>query len=281
VKKLSITTLALVVSFLAWSTISFADQTDAAHIVGDLKVTGIHFGGDSSTLYSSKGLLADKGSWTSGVNYTAGDVVQNSGGSYVCSSANTDAPPPNSNWTLLAAQGSQGIQGVQGLQGIRGLQGLQGIQGVKGDKGDTGAAGTVTLASICSAITAGGAVLPPFCLPATYSTSDLKGTWRLHVLAATKGSTIPVFWERSTLTMNSNGVFTQSNYIDSDGGSSGMTTATFAISSTGDVTLPAYPNFRFGGTMSLDRNIIVLTYNPDGMGSNVERGMMVLVKVAP
>ena len=148
----------------------------------------------------------------------------------------------------------------------------------QGPKGDPGSAGTINLTSICTAITAGGASLPSFCLPSTYSTSDLKGTWKLYVLGATNGATTPVYWERSTLTININGVATQASYIDSEFGSSGMTTANFVISATGDVSLPSYPNFRFGGTMSLDRNVIVLTYNPD---MSTQRGMMILVKIAP
>lgn len=119
--------IATLVLLLLCTSTSFADQIDAARIVGDLKLTGIHFSGDSSTIYSSKGLVYNKGAWTAGVAYSAGDVVQSGGVSYVCSSANTDAPPPNANWTLLAAQGLQGIQGIQGIQGTTGSNGFNSL----------------------------------------------------------------------------------------------------------------------------------------------------------
>ncbi len=63
---------------------------------------------------------------------------------------------------LVFSDGS--VQSKAQLQGPKGDAGPQGIQGVAGPIGATGAAAPpLTLASICAAITAGGASLPTFC----------------------------------------------------------------------------------------------------------------------
>jgi hypothetical protein len=117
--------------FLLCAATSFA--ADAARVEGDLKVNGIHFS-DSSTMSTSKGLLKDKGAWSSSTLYSAGDVVQSLGGSYVCTTANINVMPPNgSSWSVLSAQGLKGDTGAQGNQGL---------------KGDTGATGVIQGASV-------------------------------------------------------------------------------------------------------------------------------------
>lgn len=94
---------------------SFA-ANDAAEVAGDLKLNGIHFSGDNSTMNSSYDLLKNKGAWSSAANYSQGDVVQSNGSSYVCISANTNIQPPNATyWTIMAAQGTQGNSGSDGV----------------------------------------------------------------------------------------------------------------------------------------------------------------------
>ena len=101
------------ISLLFIATSSLA-ASDAVRVGGDLKVDGIHFSKDGSTINSSNDLLKNTGGWSSVNVYSAGDVVQSQGISYVAATANQNSLPPNVNWSVLAAQG------------------------IKGDKGDTG-----------------------------------------------------------------------------------------------------------------------------------------------
>lgn len=73
----SLITLALL---LISTAVSFAASTDSAQIVGDLKVDGVHFSKDGSTMYSANSLLKNKGAWQSSTLYSAGDVVQSQAG---------------------------------------------------------------------------------------------------------------------------------------------------------------------------------------------------------
>jgi len=104
---------------LVWAATSFA-AADAARVEGYLKVKGIHFANDGSTIYSSNELLKNKGAWSGSSTYSAGDVVQSQGTSYVGIIANQNSLPPNSNWTVLAAQGAQGVPGSKGDKGDAG-----------------------------------------------------------------------------------------------------------------------------------------------------------------
>lgn len=114
---------------------------DAVWVVGDIKVDGIHFG-DGSTLYSSNDLMRNKGNWSPSALYSAGDVVQSGGSSYVCTSANTSLVPPNTlYWSALAVKGADGGQGPQGVQGT---------QGPAGPPGPTGPAGVATAPPVLS-----------------------------------------------------------------------------------------------------------------------------------
>jgi len=94
-----------------------------ARVDNDLTVNGTLFINGSS-LKTTDGLLRDKGVWLPDTPYSAGDVVQIKGSSYVCINANVNNTPPDTkNWSVLAAQGIQGIQGIQGLKGDTGLPG--------------------------------------------------------------------------------------------------------------------------------------------------------------
>lgn len=109
--------IVVTIAILVCTTSCFASSTDAARVVGDLKVDGIHFS-DSSSLNSANGLFKDKGTWLSSNLYSVGDVVQSGGSSYVCNAANTNILPPNpSYWSVLAAQGLKGDKGDPGITG--------------------------------------------------------------------------------------------------------------------------------------------------------------------
>lgn len=93
-----------------------------------------------------------RGSWQPGpVGYVLGDTVDRNGSSYIALRANTDDPPPSTNWMYLAQaltgpQGPQGIQGPQGLQGVQGNTGATGLPGGEALFVDLGAvSGSVSL----------------------------------------------------------------------------------------------------------------------------------------
>ena len=99
-------------SLLFLATYSLA-ASDAVRVGGDLKVDGIHFSKDGSTINSSDDLLKNKGAWTSSVLYSVGDIVQVQSGSYFCVTANTDTSPPNAQyWSPLG-----GVAGPVGPAG--------------------------------------------------------------------------------------------------------------------------------------------------------------------
>ncbi len=181
---------------------------------------------------------------------------------------------------LQGIQGDVGPQGLKGDKGDTGLPGIQGLTGAKGDTGATGGTGQVTLATMCSAITAGGAQLPSYCpgYAPTYSLADLKGTWKwqsLSTLFDTLGKFYDSVWTRMTMTINASGGATGISYYDSENYSGTIPSTTFSITPDGTVTFAA--NAAFSGNMSMDKNIIIFTYDPSGTG----RGMGALVKVAP
>lgn len=101
--------------------------SDAARIAGDLKTNGILFSQDGSKLYSAKDLLKNRGMWNSTTLYSAGDVVQTTSGSYVCTQAHTNFLPPNASyWSVLSIQGTQGPKGDTGPIGPAGPTGPAG-----------------------------------------------------------------------------------------------------------------------------------------------------------
>jgi len=102
--------ITLTVFLLCTATSSFAA---GARVDNDLTVNGTLFINGSS-LRTTDGLLRDKGEWIPGTLYSAGDVVQVKGSSYVCISANKDNQPPDKNWSALAAQGVKGDTGASG-----------------------------------------------------------------------------------------------------------------------------------------------------------------------
>ena len=91
-----------------------------------------------------------QGTWSSGVSYSVGDVVEYSNGSYVCRSANQNNTPATGSayWQVVSNAGTAGGPGPAGAAGPQGPSGptgpagstiLYGIgdpQGVTGSDGD-------------------------------------------------------------------------------------------------------------------------------------------------
>jgi hypothetical protein len=157
----------LLVTLILLSTLTFA-ASDAVRVEGDLKVGGIHFSKDGSTINSANDVLKNKGTWTVGTLYSAGDVVQTQTGSYVCITATATQPPNASYWSPMGgAVGPIGpagqpnslsigtvINGTQAAATITGAAPNQKLnltlpQGLKGDLGPQGPACT-PLGVICA-----------------------------------------------------------------------------------------------------------------------------------
>lgn len=103
---------------LLWTATSLA-APDAAQVVGDLKVDGIHFSKDGSTMNSANGIFITQGAWSPSISYSVGAVVQVQSVLYVCINANTNIVPPNATyWAAMSAQ--QGPQTVHGIVGSNG-----------------------------------------------------------------------------------------------------------------------------------------------------------------
>lgn len=87
-----------------------------SQVTGDFTVTSatsnatFHLNGSSiSTL---NGILRDKGAWVSGGPYSAGDVVQDAGSSYVCITANTDILFTLAKWSVLGGSSPWSLSGA-------------------------------------------------------------------------------------------------------------------------------------------------------------------------
>jgi hypothetical protein len=70
-----------------------------------------------------------KGAWASGTTYRPGDVVTQSGSSYVAKKRSTGVAPASdaSTWGLLAAAGATGATGATGAAGATGVPGPNGV----------------------------------------------------------------------------------------------------------------------------------------------------------
>lgn len=69
---------------------------------------------------TSGGAFTPRGVWASGVSYSAGDVVNLAGSSFVAGAATATAAPPAAPWQLLAAKGDPGSPGTPGTPGSSG-----------------------------------------------------------------------------------------------------------------------------------------------------------------
>jgi len=89
-----------------------------------------------------------RGGWASGTTYKPGDVVTQSGSSYVAKSKSTGVSPASnaSTWGLLAAAGATGATGTTGAKGDKGDKGDQGDPGTAVAYAVVTSTGTVELA---------------------------------------------------------------------------------------------------------------------------------------
>jgi len=84
------------------------------------------------------------GTWQNGVAYSANDLVEYQGSTYLAvqDTAGTQNPSDAAFWSLFAAAGADGTPGQQGPAGDTGATGSQGPQGLQGDAGPQGIQGT-------------------------------------------------------------------------------------------------------------------------------------------
>jgi len=127
----TITTLSLFLLGVATASVATGTRVES-----DLSVKGVVYLSDGSPLNTSNGLLKDKGAWTAGATYSAGEVVQYLGSSYTAVTASQNQTPPNASfWAVLASQGPKGDTGATGLKGDAGATGAQGPDGPAGPAG--------------------------------------------------------------------------------------------------------------------------------------------------
>lgn len=96
-----------------------------AKVDGDFNINGNLYLNNSVVLTPSTTILKDRGTYSGQNGYSAGDVVQYNGSSYVAKAA-TSALPTTSDWTVLAAQGIAGATGPAGPTGPTGPSGASG-----------------------------------------------------------------------------------------------------------------------------------------------------------
>lgn len=126
--------------------VDYDGDVDLAEAIYALRVSS----GIQSTMPASY-VMVWRGTWATGQEYNVYDAVQYDGSSYICiqhhTSQESNCPPDEVIWNILALEGAQGPQGPQGPQGDTGPQGPQGVPGPegppgpKGDTGDTGPQG--------------------------------------------------------------------------------------------------------------------------------------------
>ena len=72
--------------------------------------------GENQITWNAKGINWT-GTWSSATAYNIGDAVARNGSSYIAITANTNHPPPNSSWAILAQKGATGSTGPAGPAG--------------------------------------------------------------------------------------------------------------------------------------------------------------------
>lgn len=72
--------------------------------------------GENQITWNAKGINWT-GTWSSATAYNIGDAVARNGSSYIAITANTNHPPPNSTWAILAQKGATGSTGPAGPAG--------------------------------------------------------------------------------------------------------------------------------------------------------------------
>jgi hypothetical protein len=97
---------------------------------------------------------------------------------------------------------------------------------------------------------------------ATYNTSDLEGSWRIHMLAS-GDSPQWIGWSHGTQSIDTNGNVTFTSWTRSDGNSNLPANITLAISSSGIVTSPGSD---FHGVMNSQKDMAVGVMTDGGGG---------------
>jgi hypothetical protein len=97
----------------------------------------------------------------------------------------------------------------------------------------------------------------------SYSSADLQGTWQTHYLA---GGGSWTGWIHATSTIGSNGNYTVSNLVKSDGNTN-IASGIFSISSVGVITVAGLTTYH--GFMSPDKTLIVTNMTDGGGGGGL------------
>ena len=154
-----------------------------------------------------------RGSWTNGIDYVAGDVVQHGGSSYYTATGVYSSYYPGYvgvDWVLVSSQGATGpAGGPTGATGPAGATGLTGPSGIPGSNGVTSASGgtgitvsgatgavTITNTGVTSLTTSSGlstntSATGSVSITNTGVTSNVAGTG-VAVSSATGASTISI-----------------------------------------------------------------------------------------
>jgi len=98
----------------------------------------------------------------------------------------------------------------------------------------------------------------------TFSTSDLAGTWNLHLLETGDGSSANI-WGYAAATITSTGFYTNISGLKSDGS---IPSGSLTLSLTSDGVITSISNNTLHGYMSSDKNLFVLTLNNYGGTGN-------------
>ena len=110
---------------------------------------------------------------------------------------------------------------------------------------------------------------------ASYSLSDLQGSWAVHGLATGPGAP---WWTRATMTVQSNGTF-QAVTVESDGESETIS-GKFNMASDGTITLEGKDSWAFQGNLDAGKTVVISTETWDS-GAPGTSEMKVWVKQAP
>jgi hypothetical protein len=107
-----------------WSYLAQAGATGAQGATGNTGPTGLtgNTGPIGATGATGPIGMNWRGAWSAATAYVVNDGVTQGGASYICTTANTNQPPPNATyWNVVAAQGSPGAIGVTGPAGPIGM----------------------------------------------------------------------------------------------------------------------------------------------------------------
>ncbi|MHC5039109.1 MAG: hypothetical protein ACYTHM_17510 [Planctomycetota bacterium] len=100
----------------------------------------------------------------------------------------------------------------------------------------------------------------------TFALADAGGSWSSHSLV-TGGAAEWTGWTRGVSQVDGNGTVTPVSYLDSDGGTTGPTGATMTLAADGTVGWVGDASYQ--GTMSLDKNLIILNKDDGGGGETL------------